>query len=248
MKFFADINNEGISLRIGDDEPSRLEPSSSADQFKPRRYYVYAHYDEQGTPFYIGKGVARRAWNDSRHPLWHRYVERHLGGKYTVRILVDDLSSEEAEELENKWIAQETDTLVNWINFGRKTDFETLDKYHALRNTNCELIAATRFLEKSDPEHAISSYYQAIQNITGYASLQTEGGLVGLLLAEERQEFGYPGELEALDRLTLCLTRLGRGEEARSVTERYFVDYRADLSLRLADSIKKRVAKATRNA
>lgn len=247
MKLWAGIAGEGISLRIGDSELPRLEPSANASQVDPRRHYVYAHYDEKGTPFYIGKGVARRAWDDSRHPLWHRYVERHLGGKYDVRILMDDLSPEQAEEFENEWIAQESGTLVNWINFGRKTDFEALETYHARRNANRELIAATRPLEKSDPERAISAYYQAIASIAAYASLKTEGGLIGRLLDEERQELGYSGELEALDRLTLCLTRLGRGTEAQSAAEKYFSEYRADRSLRLAESITKRVAKAARS-
>ena len=247
MKLWAGITGEGISLRIGDAELPRLEPAPNASQDKPRRCYVYAHCDEKGTPFYIGKGVARRAWDDSRHPLWHRYAERHLAGKYTVRILMDDLSPEQAEEYESEWITQESETLVNWINFGRKTDFDALEKYHAHRNANRELISATRPLETSDPERAIAAYYQAIANIASYATLNTEDGLIGRLLHEERQDFGYSGELEALDRLTLCLSRLGRGIEAKSAAERYFAAYKADQSLRLAESIKKRVAKAVRS-
>jgi hypothetical protein len=247
LKLWAGVTGDGISLRIGNVGPPRLEPSVGADQAIPRRSYVYAHYDDKGTPFYIGKGVARRAWDDSRHPLWHRYVERHLGGKYTVRILMDDLSPEQAEEFENEWIAQESATLVNWINFGRKTNFAVLEKFHTRRNANRVLIAAARKMEISEPEQAITIYYQAIANIASYATLKTEDGLIGRLLDEERQEIGYSGELEALDRLTLCLSRLRRGSEAKAATERYFAEYKADQSLRLAESIKKRVAKAARS-
>lgn len=248
MKVWSEITSTGIGLRIGDAALPRLEQSPNVNQVNPGRSYVYAHCDEKGAPFYIGKGVARRAWNDSRHPLWHRYVERHLAGIYSVRILIDDLSPEQAEEIESKWIAQESEALVNWINFGRKTDFKALEKYHALRNENRELIAATRQLEKSDAELAINAYAQAIVNIASYAMLKTEDGLIGRLLDEERKELGYSGELEALDRLPICLLRLGRGSEAQAVMAQYFADYKADQRLRLAESIKKRVAKATRNS
>ena len=245
MKVWTEISGEGIELRIGDSARQRLEQSPHANQVKPGRSYVYAHCDEKGALFYIGKGVARRAWDESRHPLWHRYVERHLAGAYTVRILIDDLSPEQAEEVESKWIAQESEALVNWINFGRKTDFTAIKHYHSLRNANRELIAATRTLEKSDTEHAINAYALAIANISNYSMLKTENGLIGRLLDEERQEFGYSGELEALDRLTICLLRLGRGAEAQAAMGQYFANYKADQRLRLAESIKKRVAKAT---
>jgi hypothetical protein len=246
MRLRAGVTGEGIRMSIGESEPRRLEPSPEADQVTPRRNYVYAHYDEKGTPFYVGKGVGRRAWHDSRHPLWHRYVERHLGGKYSVRILADDLSPQDAEAVESEWIVQESDTLVNWINFGRKTDLGAVDKYHALRNANRELIAETRPIEKLDPERAVSAYYQAIANIAAYATLKTEGGLIGRLLDEVQQELGYSGELQALDRLTLCLRNLGRGTEALAAAEKYFAEYRADAALGLAESIRKRVAKVAR--
>ncbi|WP_223511015.1 hypothetical protein [Pseudomonas sp. BF-R-05] len=243
MKLRIEITGEGLSPCFGEPECQRLEPSADANQVSPRRNYVYAHYDEKGTPFYIGKGVARRAWDNSRHRLWLRYVEHHLKNKYAIRILADNLSPAQAEDLENEWIAQESETLVNWINFGRKIDYDALNKYHALRDANCDLIVATRSLEKSDPELAISRYYQAIANTWAYASLQLEPGLIGLLLDEEKQEFGYSGELQALDRLTLCLKHLGRALEARSATEEYFATYQVDQELRLAESIKKRVGK-----
>lgn len=85
MKLWTKITNSGISLQLSNQAPDRLEPSKDVDQRHPRRCYIYAHYDEMGTPFYIGKGSDRRAWKDKRHPLWHRYVK--------TRILIVPLTS-----------------------------------------------------------------------------------------------------------------------------------------------------------
>ncbi len=221
-----------------------LSPSPNADQKRPRGHYVYAHMDYSGQIFYIGKGVGRRAWSKDRHDLWHWYVSRHLEGKYRVCILQDDLSPEEAEDLEQLWIAQCSDHLVNWINWGRDYDVKALDRYHALRDANRSLIQSARSLEKTDPARAVALYVRAVEAISEYAPISYESGLVGQLLREQAQELGFSGELEALDRLTLCLVRLGRASEAATHMDRYFKLYRADLQLRAADRIRKRVKKA----
>ena len=247
MKFYTGfgVSREGmyVDLHLSEESPQRLEPSATASQISPKRSYVYGHYEERGIPFYIGKGTGRRAWEGERHRLWHRYVQTHLQGKYSVVILVDDLTSIQAEEAESEWIAQESETLVNWVNFGGKTDFEALDRYHSLRNTNRQLVASARGMEKSHPEEAIRLYYQAFANVEPYAAIQPEGGLRGQLINEEQAEFGITGELSVLDRLTLCLVRAGRGSEAATVSAQYFSKYRADEDLTGAGPIKKRVAK-----
>ncbi|RQT06584.1 hypothetical protein DF044_30050 [Burkholderia contaminans] len=238
------MTNEGIQISLGDEEALELRPADDADQAHPRKYYVYAHQDETGNIFYIGKGTERRAWSDDRHPLWTRYVEKHLGGKYTVRILRDNLLLADAEELESAWISQCGDRLVNWINMGRKTDFEALNRFHKLRNANRALIAQGKSIEKLDCERAVAIYIRAIEAIATYASIRYEGGLVGQLLDEDNAERGSAGEIEALDRLTLCLVKLGRDQDANDQAEQYFRLYRRDLTLATAERIRKRIDKA----
>ncbi|MDT8382781.1 MAG: hypothetical protein RRB22_00040 [Gammaproteobacteria bacterium] len=244
MKISTKITNQGITISFGEQPHERLTPLPSANQENPKRYYVYGHYDKRGIPFYIGKGIKRRAWDEDRHFLWRRYVEKHLNGEYKVVILVDDLKSAQAEELESEWIAQESETLVNWINFGRKTDFSALDTFHKLRNVNRELLGAAREQEQSKPDEAIKLYIKALVNIEAYATIQPEMGLVGQLIDEERQENGIGGELSILDRLTLCLICADRQTEASEITGQYFAKYQADEELSAAIRIKNRVEKA----
>ncbi|MCO6427692.1 hypothetical protein [Nitrosomonas communis] len=243
MKISTNITNKGITIRIGEEAQERLTLSPSANQENPKCYYVYGHYDKQGVPFYIGKGTKRRAWDEDRHSLWHRYVQKHLNGEYTVVILVDDLNSAQAEELESEWVAQESETLLNWVNFSRKTDFSALNTFHKLCNANQELLGAAREQEQSNPDEAIKLYFKALANIEAYATIQPKMGLVGQLIDEERKENGINGELPILDRLTLCLIRANRQTEASELTRQYFAMYRADEELSAAIRIKMRVRK-----
>lgn len=166
MKFGTRITNQGIelSLQEGDDLPP-LSPAPDADQDNPRGNYVYAHLDANGKIFYIGKGVRRRAWSPDRHPLWSRYVEKHLGGVFRVQIIQDNLSPDEAERLEGDWIAQCSANLVNWFNMGRDTDFKALERFHALRDANRALIERAKVEEKRDLENAVKMYIHAIDAI-----------------------------------------------------------------------------------
>ena len=245
MRFTTKVTNLGIELSLHDDElPGPLEPAADADQIHPCRYYVYAHLDSSGQVFYVGKGTGRRAWSTDRHPLWVRYVENHLSGEYQVRILRDNLSAEDVEEVEAEWIAQCSGTVVNWFNMGRKTDFEALDRRNNLRAANLSIIKQAKAIEKHDIEKAVSMYIRAIEAIQGYAFITYEKGLVGQLLEEEAAELGISGEINALDRLTICLVKIGKAAEAAQYTEKYFSLYRRDRQFKVAERIVKRVEKA----
>jgi hypothetical protein len=91
---------------------------------------------------------------------------------------------------------------------------------------------------------AVEQYKKAIEKIAEYAFLDFEQGLVGQLLREEAEEFGRNRELEALDRLTLCLIKLGRVSEAAECTASYFSRFKRDLLLKSSEKINKRIEKA----
>lgn len=249
MRFKARLTNLGAELSLDDGDGSRLlKPADDANQENPRRSYVYAHTDSVGEMFYVGKGEGKRAWSTDRHPLWHRYVEKHLGGNYKVRILQDDLSPTEAETVEAAWITQYSDGLVNWVNMGRATDFQALERYHKLRDANRALVQRARAVEKYDQGEAVKMYVQSVEAIPEYAFIRYEKGLVGRLIAEEAEEIGERGEIEAIDRLTGCLVKLGRPSEAAQYAKDYFATYRRDRQLTAAQRISKRIANAIARA
>ena len=127
-------------------------------------------------PFYIGKGTGKRAWSGDRHLLWHSYVTHHLGGVYTVQILV---------ELEGDWIAQEGATLVNWVNSHRNLDYAAHDRFHALCNAVRERVQTARGLDASDLAGACTLYRDAIAAMQEYLAIMLETGRVAQLIEEQ---------------------------------------------------------------
>jgi hypothetical protein len=238
------ISNNGI--RIGDTPPAQLLARPGANQSEPRGSYVYAHVDQEGKIFYIGKGIGRRAWGDDRHDLWHRYVNSRSGGKYQIKILADGLRADEAETLEGDWLAQEAATLVNWSNLARRSDYAAIDRFHQLRNANRDLAQDARELEKSDLAQAAEKYADAMKGIAGYAFMKLELDLVGDLIDEENAELGFTGDLAILERYTMVLVKLGRAHEAKTAIDEYGAKYKRDQNRSSLEKIKTRVEKALR--
>jgi len=185
-----------------------------------KKYYVYLHLDNQGNIFYVGKGTGRRAWKTGirdRNPIWYRYVDERLNGEYQVEIYQDGLTAEEAERLELLLIQAHGDQLVNWINPGRQVDFKLLDEYNRLRSSNRYFVESTREREKTDLEEAITRYRKAFERMKEYERMEVETGLVAELSTGIKV-----GDYEILDRLTLCLSKLGRPAEVASIADEYF--------------------------
>lgn len=194
--------------------------SVTGERRKPVRCYVYAHLGPDRTPFYIGKGSGSRAWSTDRDAHWHHFIRTRCGGTYEVAIIADNLSDEDALELEESLIARHGATLTNWVNPGRQFDYAALERFHALRDATTSFISETRPIESSDPELAVARYRQAIEQMHEYSAIVYETGLV----ADLRKEVGEPaqGDVAPLDRLTLVLRRLGRFAEIVESVDAYF--------------------------
>lgn len=142
--------------------------------------------------------------------------ERARPGK-SFEFTIPGLTAEQAEERESEWIFQDSETLANRGNRGRKTDFEDLERFHRLQRENRDRVAATMKIVRSHPDLAFANVYEALRSIEACTKLKTDGGTAGALLEEENAENGYSGELVILERLTRCRVRPGCGSEARAV-------------------------------
>jgi hypothetical protein len=191
---------------------------------KRQDYYVYFHRDSSGNIFYVGMGSGRRAWSKDRDNIWKRYVNEHLGGRYEVEIVKDNLSESEAAELEGELIYDYGRNLVNWVNPGRQIDDAAVDRYYTLRNANLRFIAKIRRLEKKNPAEALTQYRVALERLREYAYIVVERGLVAELLAAEPKV----GDSRIIDGLTRCLVTLGRPDEAINEAEKYFEEFPGD--------------------
>jgi hypothetical protein len=182
------------------------------------QFYVYVHRGSNQDIFYVGKGTGNRAWSTDRHPVWHRYVAQRSGGQYTVQIVSYHQTSEEAEEVEDSFIALYGNRLVNWFNPERQFDYKALEQYHAKRDTNRAFIAETRLMEATSPTLCVERYQQALERMYEYEGMTLETGLVAEMLDGEKEQRGDVG---LLDRITLCLFRLNRNTELAEAVEAF---------------------------
>jgi hypothetical protein len=89
------------------------------DDIVEKKSYVYGHYKaDTGELFYIGKGIANRAWEIyGRNPYWKNVVNKH---GYTIQILYDNLSEQEAFEKEKELIDEVgLENLTNIVSGGK---------------------------------------------------------------------------------------------------------------------------------
>jgi hypothetical protein len=86
------------------------------------RYYTYLHYGKDSRPIYVGKGTGDRA-----------YIKRDYGETYTVKIVHNNISEEQALEFE-EFLIQEIgiNNLYNKLKKGGKSGREIIVNYYNL--------------------------------------------------------------------------------------------------------------------
>jgi hypothetical protein len=190
------------------------------------RFYVYLHKDLKGNVFYVGKGTEDRAWRkDNRHQMWKRYVER-INNEFKVEIYKDNLTEEEAEDLEVEVARKFGGKLINWVNPHRKGDWNAYEKYWRKRKENEILIEEAKKIEKRDMRKAVEIYKKSLNNMFKYDNPHShlkmeyyEG-----LASEVYKEYliGWAtGNIYILDRLSICLKKMKKYEEINKLVEQY---------------------------
>ena len=137
-------------------------------------------------------GLARRAWPELPS---HRLVDLAKIGN-----LSDDDTHRALGDCKRALVifasaVGEIGEEIRWSH--RQRDWHEYVKYHAAREPNRAFVLETRPLEVSDPAQAVIRYNEAMSRMYEYEKL------IG----------GRTGDDHILDRLTLCLWRLGRYQE-----------------------------------
>lgn len=227
--------------------------------------YVYAFRDAAGSAFYIGKGLGNRAHDvdGHRHGRLGYYVAEFLGGTYTVHVLRNGLSPDDAEELESELIDAFGAQLVNWNgNLGNVLTSEISTQLRDVRPTIQAQRACARAEAAGDRlEEAISISRNALAYLSTWERTQHETkihelerlavtSLAARVDLHEQSDYVSQAPVpacEVLSDLTQYLCALGRPEEARrevdAFTERYprgsfrdyeFYDHRYARNIRVA--------------
>jgi hypothetical protein len=225
------------------------------------RWYVYAFRDAAGSVFYIGKGQGNRAHDADRHRHGRLgyYIASCLGGSYTVEVLRNGLSPDDADFLESQLIEVFGQQLVNL----ESNSGAVLGCVISMGETANGLRARARAAAAGGRlEEAVALCQEALASLSGWEQADQEARVheleclaqtwLGARVDLQKLRGDYVPHApvlacECLSDLTRYLCTLGRAAEARreveAFTERYphgsfrdyeFFDHRYNRSVRVA--------------
>lgn len=123
----------------------------------------------------------------------------------------------------------------------RRMNYRELDRYHAIRGSAKKLAAKSKEVEATDLNQAVFGYQSAIELLKEAGKIEIYTSTAAWSSPATTSE---TGDIDCLNRLTICLCKLKRGQDARSVVEDYFSAFPKEAELKTAEQIRKRVAKA----
>lgn len=216
---------------------------ASVDQHcKPGKFYVYTHKDKDGTVFYVGKGTGDRAYSRERSPEWIEYLDKRSDGGFSVEIVRDGISEEDALEIEDAVMKIHGGTIINRVNPHAPYDSAKFRAYcEAQRCFGETLKRATNFQKAKEFDKAISEFEAAYTHHLEMArnadyDLGARNGL-------KSTAFAYHPTSALADGYSMVLLKTGRNHELVAFAERYFRDYAAPYN-KAEDRLRTRMEKA----
>jgi hypothetical protein len=116
-------------------------------------------------------------------------------------------------------------------------DFEAAAEYHRRNDANRQFVKETRLLERSDLEAAVVRYRRAIDALCECRDMARTKGL---------ERYGFTlnqTDAAPIDRLTLCLVKMGRANEAAAELDRFAALFPLTRGMALLERAKARVAR-----
>lgn len=216
---------------------------ASVDQHcKPGKFYVYIHKDKDDKVFYVGKGTGDRAYSRERSSEWLEYLDKVSGGKFSVEIVRDGISEEDALEIEDVVMKMHGDTIINRVNPHAPYDSTKFRAYcEAQRSFDETLERASNFQKAKEFDKAIPEFEAAYAH--HLEMVRNAGYDLGARNGLKSTAFAYHPTSALADGYSMVLAKTGRNRELIAFGERYFQDYAAPYN-KAEDTLRKRMEKA----
>ena len=201
---------------------------------------VYLHKKINGEIYFVGIDFPDLRFSKNPPFYWKEYTENELQGKYEVELLVENVSKEVASEIKERVLELYADDLINTVNFNRKFDLEKFEVYSSALKTYETLKALAIFNEKNgDTQSAAGGYMNAYAAyIKAMNSRNYDAG------EQYLKAHSPPPPSQLVDRLSLCLLKLGRNRELVDFGARYLSYFTRKTRTTGELAFLKRVAKA----
>jgi hypothetical protein len=196
--------------------------------------YVYLHRDSFGKVFFVGRGSHNTAWRTDRDEIWHRYLERKGGGKFSVEIVGEQMRVSDAESFKQELIAADDGELINWSGKGRRTNYAALEAVNSKSKESKRLNDEAKRICRTDPKRGLELTKQALKLVYEYSDpgLKTETGIVVELMDKPRR-----GDLDVVYRMVQCLKELDMFSEIVDAVDQYFDDFPYERTMSLGKRI-----------
>lgn len=129
--------------------------------------------------------------------------------------------------------------------YSRQLDHVQAAKYQGMRSAARLLQQNSKTLEATDIDQAINGYRNAMRLHIESAGIQI---YIAVRPTNTEPLFPQSGDIDCIDRLTLCLCKAGKASDAKDAMDEYFAAFPKDAELKAAEKVRKRVAKALSKA